>query len=319
VSFNQSVIKFNLKIGVKLRYSLVIIFIYSCVGPSTTNDPFNLTYKKPVLLDFGNISTKKFHESINHISSDNNTIYFTRSAKSFKTSTIYFSQFSKGEWSVSRVIPFSGAYYDADLQFSPNEKQVFFTSKRKSTNPELSSEWNIWSVSLDQNNQWTQPEVLPFPINSASQECCLTMNKKGVAYFSSNRDGSWDIYEAIFSNGQFSNVKKLDAMAMINSEEEGEWPSYINDSGNVLLFSSIRSDGRGGDDIYLSRKDASNWTVSILLDSIVNSTKYEDSALISFDQKFFFFSSSRDTEFTTGISNIYYLAIPDFLKNEIKD
>ena len=266
--------------------------------------PFEASSATPTLLSFGNISTEVSHESINYLSSDNTQIFFSRSDKDFNTSTLYMSIFSKGAWGNPEVLPFSGTHYDANIQFSPNEDKAFFTSKRKSTNPELSLEWNIWQVDADNRFQYAEPQILPYPINSSGSECCLIMNKNGLTFFASSRDGSWDIYSANYAKGKFTDVQKLSDI--INSEK-GEWPGYINEKGDILLISSIRNQGYGGDDIYLVRKLQNQWSTPILLDSIVNTSSYEDNPLISADGNYFLFSSQKKNRLSQGVSNIYYM------------
>ncbi len=185
---------------------------------------------------------------------------------------------------------------------SPGGDLAFFTSKRAPKVHGLSEEWNIWKVSVNENDDWGEPEVLEAPLNSEGLECCLTMNRKGLTFFSSNRAGSWDIYTAQFEDGQFKNIRLVEGL--INSDE-GEWPAFVNKAGDLLLLSSIRKSGIGGDDIYFSRKVGDSWSEPELMEGPINTTSYEDSPILTSDNKFLLYSSWRDNVTSNGRSNIY--------------
>jgi hypothetical protein len=129
------------------------------------------------------------------------------------------------------------------------------------------------------------------------------MNSNGTVLFSSNREGSWDIYQANYKDGNFKNLKKLGTS--INSNESDEWPSYISDDENTIFFSSIRKDGFGGDDLYYSLKENSKWSQAKIFNDKFNSSSYEDGAFITKDKKYLFFSSWKTTSFSDKVSNIY--------------
>lgn len=274
----------------------VLLFIISC--NNTGNRPL-----MAVLFEPGNISTAENHESIDFISNDGNWIIFTRASKDFAISSLYSSVKKDGKWSYPETLPFSGSYYDAGFTFSPDMSKAFFTSRMPSNHPDLSTEWNIWSVSYE-NGSWGNPQILSPPLNSSRQECCMTMNKNGQTFYSSNRDGSWDIYRAKYSEAGFAGINRLDNH--VNSDES-EWPGYINNDGDVMLFSSIRPLGIGGDDIYAAFPENGSWLPLFQLDSTVNSISYEDNPLVSNSGRQFFFSSWKDTPFSHEVSNIYLI------------
>ncbi|WP_411030527.1 hypothetical protein [Spongiimicrobium sp. 3-5] len=295
----------------KTNYIILYLLLIGC-NEIDKEQPFEGIANTPTVLDWGNISTNEFHESVNYISEDGSILYFTRSNKGFETSTLYSAQFVNGKWEAAKKMPFSGSYYDAGLHFTSNENRAFFTSKRNPNKPNLSEAWNIWSISKRQDGSWGEPDIIPPPINSTGMECCLTMNKKGETFFSSDRDGSWDIYQATYRDNKFINVKKLNQN--VNSKN-GEWPSYINEKGDLLLISSIRKTGLGGDDVYLINKENGDWGKPILLDTTINSSAYEDSPILSHNGKYFLFSSWKNTENSEKLSNIYCIESEAVLKN----
>lgn len=291
------------------RSSLVLSLLYllcACENPSIHDTPLAAITAAPKILGPGIISTTAFHESINAISKRQDTVYFSRADKGFGQSTLLLSSFANGNWETPDTLPFSGNHYDAGLNFSPDQTTAFFTSKRPPKEESLSRAWNIWRVQI-KNQSWGTPEVLEYPINSDSSECCLSMNGQGDTYFASNRSGSWDIYYAQYSDESFTQVSKISDSLNTSA---GEWPSYIDDAGAMLIFSSIRDTGLGGDDIYVSEKNSETWSAPKLLAAPINSSSYEDSPLLTPDGKVLLFSSWRETELSKGMSNIYVAAWP---------
>ncbi len=286
---------------------LVLFFLLSACSDDS---PFDAVSPSPVVLDPQNISTPQFHESVNYLSDDLKTIIFTRSTREFDESAIYSATFEQGKWNLPEKLPFSNSNYDAGFSLSPSNTSAFYTSKRDPNESMLSNEWNIWRVDYGSDHKWGEAVVVPPPLNSQGEECCLVINKDGQVFFSSNRDGSWDIYEAEFSRAGFSDIRKLSAI--VNSEN-GEWPAFINEKGNLLIFSSIRKTGLGGDDLYFTRKSQGAWDAPILLDSRINTQSYEDSPLLSNNDEYFLYSSSRDTPFSKGVSNIYVVLASDYI------
>jgi len=303
----------NLKTPIK-SVILIVTILSGCEG-TIEKEPFSNTISEPQLLGPNIISSSTFHESVNFYDSNKRIIYFTRSDTKFKTSTLYSSKHENGTiWSKPEMLSFSGEHYDAGFSLFSKKETAYFTSKRDPVKKGLSKEWNIWKVNKNKG-KWTKPEVLAHPINSDSSECCFIANEKGQAFFSSNRDGSWDIYQVEISNNNFNGLKKLDAK--INSNN-GEWPGFINNQGNILIFSSIRKSGVGGDDLYISQKIGETWSKPTLLNTIINSANYEDSPLITQDGNFLLFSSWKKTEFSNGVSNIYYFSFNEDLEKIIE-
>jgi hypothetical protein len=72
-----------------------------------------------------------------------------------------------------------------------------------------------------------------------------------------------------------------------------DWSPSISTDGLVLCFSSKRSDGYGGADIWIARRASvsSLWQIPINLGSLVNSPTFEGWALISPDCSTLYFLS----------------------------
>ena len=253
----------------------------------------------PVLFGTEILSTKNAHESINQIMNGGQTVYLTRANREYSMSTVMISELKSGVYSTPKPVSFSGTFYDAGLSLSNKNRLAIFTSKRPTEDSLISDDWNIWQSVLSKDGDWSKPFLLPDPINTNSSECCLIMNKSGDAYFASNREGSWDIFSTKYKDGRWSSPEKVTL-----SSEYGEWPGYINDDNNLLLFSSIRKIGKGGDDIYYSKRKDEHWGEAVILDTVINTSSYEDSPYLGGDG-YLYYSSADSSGFSSGVSNIY--------------
>jgi len=101
--------------------------------------------------------------------------------------------------------------------------------------------------------------------------------------------GRTDLYSAERVRGAWTNVRNLGAS--INSEFWDSQPTLSSD-GRVLFFASDRPGGRGGTDIYMSRRTASGWSAPVNVGAPVNSVLDEMSPTLSPDNRTLFFSSN---------------------------
>jgi hypothetical protein len=282
---------------------MILLLFQSC--KYLKKEPSLEKYGNIEIFEKGTISTQHYHEGLSFISPRRDFLIFTRSTKDFTESGIYTSKYQNKTWSQAKKIDLGKGNYDAGWTFAPDGKKAFFTKKVFVEGRKSGDLWNIWEIKVNEDFEFLSETVklVEDQINSNAKDCCLTMDSMGNAFFSSDRDGSWNMYSANYSNGTFSNINKL--KYPLNKDDSGEWPSYFDENTSSLFFSSIRKNGHGGDDIYVAKLTNGTWEEPILLDQPVNSTSYEDSARLTEDNGYLFFSSWRDSEFSTGVSNIY--------------
>ena len=226
-------------------------------------------------------------------------LVYSKADRNFTESSVHFVQLYP-EYKGPQQMSLSRSGYESG--YATKLLGFFYLSNADPGRADLSSEWNIWMQNGIPGKITYAP--LPPPINSQNMECCIVNGIGHTYYFSSNRNGSWDIYEAIWDGNEFTSVNKIKGP---NTEKYGEWPSYMDPEGRFMLFSSIRDTGMGGDDIYISYRDGETWSDGILLPAPINSASYEDSAILSPDGDYILWSSRRPTDFSEGIGNIYYL------------
>jgi hypothetical protein len=149
------------------------------------------------------------------------------------------------------------------------------------------------------------PEISgPYPVtllNTSSNEGYLCFNsKQDTAYFSSDRNGFFDIYlEPIPLNTNFSNCFNLGFSA---SEMVDSINSDFNDicpfvQKNLMIFASDREGGLGGYDLYYSIFKNGKWGSPVNMGPDVNTSDNEYRPIIGyqgdFTNLFMIFSSDR--------------------------
>ena len=144
---------------------------------------------------------------------------------------------------------------DAYISFDTNQDSVYFSSNqggnfdiflhRRPSETNIDTWFNLdylSSVSVDS-------------INSPGEDKCPLIFKK-VMVFASNRSGGmggYDLYYSIFRNGKWSAPTNLGPGINTTSDEYRPIISYHPDFSNqFLMFSSNKSGGKGGFDIYFT-------------------------------------------------------------------
>jgi Tol biopolymer transport system component len=90
--------------------------------------------------------------------------------------------------------------------------------------------------------------------------------------------------------------------APINTEHNEHDP-FIAPDGSYLIFTSDRLGGFGSADLYICfRRNDDSWSQPKNMGPTINSNEYDYCAILSPDEKYFFFSSSR-----SGNGDVYWV------------
>ncbi len=150
-------------------------------------------------------------------------------------------------------------------------------------------------ISYYENGEWQKAFNAGTPLNTNQNEGAQTLSSDGsYMYFTAcNRPeglGNCDIYFSAYKAGKWTEPYNLGPP--VNS---GRWESQpsISADGKTLFFSSSRSGGLGGKDIWFSRLNEKNvWTKPKNLGDVINSAEDEMSPFIHFDGKTLYFASN---------------------------
>ena len=139
--------------------------------------------------------------------------------------------------------------------------------------------------------------VYPLPgiaSNFDQQGFAVSPDRKTLYFSESNSNGNFDLYYVKLTENN-SWTTPIAFPKVINTEADESFPILSKD-GKSLFFSSNRSDGFGGYDIYRTEFDSSfnNWKGPILLDNPINSLWDEMMPILDKQRNVTHFISNRN-------------------------
>jgi len=206
-------------------------------------------------------------------------------------------------WTRPRLAPFSAGTVDWDFMLAPDDKTVFISSGRPIVpGGEVQRDYRIWT-SERSDQGWSEPFLLPHPVNTGSHDSYPSVSEIGTLYFFSNRGGglgAGDIYKSQKIAGKYKSVENLGST--INSEYH-EVDAFIAPDESYLIFCSDKPDGFGRADIYISfRTKNGMWSEPVNMGENINTSFSEYIPWVSPDSRYFFFTSNK-----SGDRDIYWV------------
>lgn len=190
-----------------------------------------------------------------------------------------------------------------DFSISEDGDEAFFTIQ--SPGMELSQLATI----RKENNEWSEPELLPFCDSYKYLEPFLSTDGDRL-FFASDRPltdstsekKDFDIWyvDRNNSNDGWSEPKNIGKP--INSDLNEFYPAVSKN--NNMYFTLDSPDGLGKDDIYFSKWESGTYLPPVLLSEQINSSGYEFNAFISQNEDFILFSR-YNTEDGQGSGDLY--------------
>ncbi len=215
------------------------------------------------------------------------------------TSEIWWSRLeSSGEWSAPLLLIGGQDYSCNDPFLSTDETKLYFISNRSAIGETPKQNYDIWYIQRGGSGWDTEMVALDTAINSPGNEYYMSFTANESIYFSSNwradkkamRD--FNIYRSDYREGGYQKAQILPQE--INSSSY-EADVFISPDESYMIFCSIRENGLGEGDLYISFQDASgNWSDAENLGDKINTPGHELCPFISRDGKYFFFTSNRD-------------------------
>lgn len=195
----------------------------------------------------------------------------------------------------------STALYERDLAISPDNKEIIFTRG------DYKQHRRCLVQLINKDGEWTKPQVLSISGMYQDIEPFFTPDGQRL-FFASDRPlpgeteaGDYNIWYSERLNHSWATPKSLGAN--INTDADEFFPSLGN-SGN-LYFTSVREDGIGREDLFMSKIDKGQYEAPTLLDTTINTSFYEFNAFVSPDEDLLIFSSfGRPDGFGGG--DLYY-------------
>ena len=178
------------------------------------------------------------------------------------------------------------------LQYLPSvtiDNSAMFYTKRD----HVSGDEDI-VVSYSEGGEWLPAESVSSRINSHLNEGACSVSADGrIMIFTScdKRDsyGSCDLYISKRTGNNWSKPKNLGKP--INSRYWESQPSLSAD-GKTLYFSSNRTGGKGGRDLWVSKNENGKWSKPVNLGEEINTLKDETTPFIHPDNETLYFSAN---------------------------
>ncbi|WP_421876941.1 OmpA family protein [Marinoscillum sp.] len=197
-------------------------------------------------------------------------------------------------------------------QVSPTGTRLYFTSVRQggfddpdASNPTDFGE-DLYFSSLT-NDAWSTPQLLPEPLNSMGDDfgSAFTGDGQVMVYVKCETPegiGNCDLYITQLVGTEWS--KPMNMGNVVNSEEWDSQPTISSD-GNRIIYTSARTGGYGGSDLYMVEKNQlGEWGIPQNLGGIVNSPFNENSPYLAPDGKTLYFASNGHPGY--GGMDIFY-------------
>jgi len=186
----------------------------------------------------------------------------------------------------------NSAFPDYKPLVVPEENMIMFTSARENTTGRKRADDSYYFediyVTYYDDGHWTTPEN-SYDINSTNHDATAGIASDGSILYIYKSAGGNSLFESMLVDNMYVLPTKLDHV--INDGLKQSSASLSFDK-TTLYFTSLREDGYGGMDIYVSKKDAKDrWQRPINIGATINTPFDEEGVYISTDSKTLYFSS----------------------------
>lgn len=186
----------------------------------------------------------------------------------------------------------NSAYPDYRPLVVPEESLILFTSARESTTGGKRDKDSYYFediyVSDYANSKWSLPQNA-YDMNSTSHDATAGLSSDGTILYVYKSAGGNRLFESNLVNNSYSFPRE-----MPNAINDGlkQASAALTFDKTTLYFTSSREDGYGGQDIYVSKKDAKDrWQDAVNIGATINTPYDEEGVFITPDGKTLYFSS----------------------------
>jgi len=186
-------------------------------------------------------------------------------------------------------------YHEADVVFSKDLKTVYFTrnnyyNKKLARDAKQMSNLAMFKASVNEKGEWVN--IIPMPFNDVAYSVghpALSKDEKTLFFISDMPGtlGQTDVFKVEINESGFGNPENMGNK--INSSSK-EFSPFVD--GEIIYFSSDRSGGMGGLDVYATR--LTDFTPQpILLNAPINSSGDDFTFIINESSRRGYVSSNR--------------------------
>jgi len=240
------------------------------------------------------LNTHRPHGSI-AFSPDGKEIYWAAALTYGAFQKIWMMHQNNSQWSSPKAVSFPDPYTYGGPAISPDGKRFFFDILKP---PDENDQRPDHDIGFRERHAPGWGDVIKpgLPLNSDKSALGPSVSRNGTVYFYSfdmeGGFGSVDIYRSRLTKDGYE--KPENCGDAINTEFMDTLPCIAPDE-SYLLFSSMRPDGYGDFDLYVSyRNEDGTWTKARNLGKKINTSARESSSIVSPDGKHLFFMSRRN-------------------------
>jgi hypothetical protein len=190
---------------------------------------------------------------------------------------------------------------------SGDETTLIYSSKRKTNTGATVDDAGIPTsdifISTLNDGVRTKAKNMGTNVNTMGDDRALSLSSDGTRLFIRMEEtkGDGDIYMSELKGKTFQKAEKLSASVNSKDDESG---ACLTPDGLTLYFASNRKGGKGGKDLYMSKKlPNGEWGTAVNMGNDINSAGDEDNPTLSPDGKTLFYST--DGFESMGGSDIY--------------
>ncbi len=269
--------------------------------------------------NMGGVINTSANEYYPTMSIDGKLFLFTRSDNKLQgklsQEDFYISEKKGDSWQTAMEAgsPLNTDQNEGAASMSADGKILFFTACNR---PDGKGSCDI-QFARKTTNGWSSPRNIGEPINTSAWETQPSFSADGKSlYFirgvyDSNGKRQQDIYvSTLGDDGKFQQPTKLSNVINTDKSEESV---FIHPDNRTLYFSSNGHIGMGGLDIYMSKKnDDGTWQTPVNLGYPINTSKDENSLMVSPDGMLGYFASDRAG--SAGGLDMYEFPLPAAVK-----
>jgi outer membrane protein OmpA-like peptidoglycan-associated protein/outer membrane protein assembly factor BamD (BamD/ComL family) len=229
-------------------------------------------------------------------------VHFHHWARYQREKALRIKDLNNEKVSMKEPVMFPSNVNSAQDDYMPNSdptgRTLYFTSKRLGGTANEAAgakdgDEDIYQLNLV-DGKWSDPLLLPRPINSENHEGASTFSADGqtIVYTACGREGgvgSCDLYIMHLEGSQWSEPVNLGDV--VNTKEWDSQPTISSD-GSRIIFCSARPGGYGSEDLYMIEKNVfGEWGPAQNLGGMVNTPFSDASPYLSPDGKTLYFAS----------------------------
>jgi outer membrane protein OmpA-like peptidoglycan-associated protein len=222
------------------------------------------------------INTKDGWEAQPSLSADGQLLFFTSFRKGSKDNDIYLSERQEdGSWGQAKPFEIiNTAGKDKSPFFHQDGETLYFVSSSTNSRKGMGG-LDIFYIRKE-NDQWSKPINIGYPINSEQDELGLFVSTNGkVAYYSSDKDGEWNIYAFdLYEQARPQEVVILKGELKDDSGQpitDAKIDVTYNESGKTESFHVNGDDGKYAAAVKVSK--AEDITISVNKDGLAYNAK----------------------------------------------